>query len=110
MAGGYFSNVWQGKPVSAQQKEQYHGDTNEAILRKLKLYVSEGVPGDGFPFQLCEMAGFPSIPLRVWQRGAAEGRGLTVLTGGGPEEIMKDLISLKKNTVLSMVGDFTTGS
>ena len=96
MAGGYFSKRMAGKPVSAQQKERYHGDANEAILRKLKLYVSEGYQVTDFLFSYVKMAGFPSIPIAGFGSEAQLRQGLDCIDREVPEEIMKDLISLKR--------------
>lgn len=96
MAGGYFSKRMAGKPVSAQQKERYHGDANEAILRKLKLYVSEGYQVTDFLFRYVKMAGFPSIPIAGFGSEAQLRQGLDCIDREVPEEIMKDLISLKR--------------
>ena len=85
-----------GKPGSAQPKERDQGGANEAILRKLKLYVSGGYQGTGFLFSYVKMAGVSSIPLAgFWSEGQVR-QGLDCIDREVPEEIMKDLISLKR--------------
>lgn len=94
--GRIFFQTYGGKTVSAQQKERYHGDANEAILRKLKLYVSEGYQVTDFLFSYVKMAGFPSIPIAGFGSEAQLRQGLDCIDREVPEEIMKDLISLKR--------------
>lgn len=96
MAGGYFSKRMAGKPVSPQQKERYHAEANEAILRQLKLYVSEGYQVTDFLYSYVKQAAFPSIPIAGFSSEEQLKQALVCIDQDIPEEMMHNLVTLKR--------------
>ena len=96
MAGGYFSKRMAGKPVSPQQKARYHAEANEAILRQLKLYVSEGYQVTDFLYSYVKRAAFPSIPIAGFSSEEQLKQALVSIEQDIPEEMMHNLVALKR--------------